>query len=62
MPDRVADLGPIKALEGHATGDSTSASAELMLMLLADARLPTALGRAAHPRERRILYPSLDLL
>ena len=48
MPDRVAAPGPIPAVEGPAPGDSVSAavlvggiSSEVMLMLLADARLPT---------------------
>ena len=47
MPDRVATSGPIASAEGPATGDSISAegragmSSEVMLMLLADARLPT---------------------
>lgn len=44
MPDRVATCVPINALDGHATGDSIPSdgpSAEVMMMLLADARLPT---------------------
>ncbi len=41
MAERVASSGPIKALERHGTGDSMIGSAEVMMMLLADARLPT---------------------
>ena len=40
MPDRVATSGPIMALDWHATGDSIPSggiSAEVMMMLLADA-------------------------